>query len=124
LIKLGRHAEAARAGDRALTLLKEASAADDTRYNLACVYSLSSGVALKDTGLAPGQRQHKANQYAARAVELLAQSQATGSFRNPGNRQLLEKDTDLDPLRSRHDFKNLLVLEQRGNDEKTASPDR
>jgi eukaryotic-like serine/threonine-protein kinase len=47
--------------------------------------------------------------YAVRAVELLAQAKAIGYFKDPVQRAALTKNQNLDPLRTRDDFKQLLA---------------
>jgi tetratricopeptide (TPR) repeat protein len=62
-------------------------------YDFACVYALASGKT-------PGKEQA----YADRAMELLRRAVQAG-WRNAAH---MRKDTDLDPLRGREDFKQLL----------------
>jgi tetratricopeptide (TPR) repeat protein len=69
-------------------------------YNAACVYTLSSA-AVKDDD----RRQES---YAAQAVALLRRAQAAGYFKNVSNVELLKTDSDLDALRRRNDFADLL----------------
>jgi serine/threonine protein kinase len=72
-------------------------------YGAACVHALASAAAADD---APVRER-----YAARAVELLRAAIDRG-FKEVGK---LQKDRDLDPLRSRDDFKKLLdEVEARG----------
>ena len=66
----------------------------DQWYNFACAYSAAS---VKLAG--------KREEYAARAVELLAKAVAKG-FDEPGH---LAADGDLDPLRGRADFRKLVA---------------
>ncbi len=63
-------------------------------YNFACVYSLAS-TKLDD----------KKKEYADRAMELLQQAVKAGW----NDAKHTSKDTDLDPLRDREDFKKLLA---------------
>lgn len=63
-------------------------------YDIACVYALASA---KDTA--------KREQYAARAIELLRRAVAKG-YQDADH---LAKDTDLDPLRGREDFRKLVA---------------
>jgi hypothetical protein len=63
-------------------------------YNFACVYSVASGKM-------PDNRQ----EYTDRAMELLRKSVNAG-FKDAAN---MAKDTDLDPLREREDFKKLVA---------------
>jgi len=64
---------------------------------MACVCALAAGVVKEDARLQ--------GQYAARAVELLRQAVATG-FRDVPT---LRKDSALDAVRHREDFKQLLA---------------
>jgi serine/threonine protein kinase/tetratricopeptide (TPR) repeat protein len=93
LARLKEHAKATAEAD-ALAQAKEASA--DALYNAACVYSVSSW--------AVGDDAKQAEQYAARAVALLQQAVAKG-YKNVEH---LKKDSDLDVLRQREDYKKLL----------------
>lgn len=76
-------------------LAKGASA--ETFYNAACVFALSAAT--------PSLDLHRADQYGARAVELLHKAVAKG-YRNV---EAMSKDDDLRVLRERADFKQLLA---------------
>jgi tetratricopeptide (TPR) repeat protein len=65
----------------------------DQWYDIACIYAVASG---KIGG--------KKQEYADRAMELLHKAVKAG-YKDAG---LMKKDSDLDPLRSREDFKKLL----------------
>jgi hypothetical protein len=77
-------------------------------YNLACLSALSSAAVGKDASLPQADRDQLAERHAAQAVERLGQAQAAGFFKDPAKIEHLKKDADLDPLRSRDDFKKLL----------------
>jgi tetratricopeptide (TPR) repeat protein len=77
-------------------------------YNLACVHALSSEAARADTRLSKAEQDDRSETYAASAIKLLRQCEHAGFFRTPAQIDLLQKDRDLDPLRSRADFKDLL----------------
>ena len=62
-------------------------------YDFACVYAVASG-----------KIADKKKEYADRAMELLRKAVKAG-FVNAAH---MKKDTDLDPLREREDFKKLL----------------
>src|SRR5205085_11428573 len=101
LIHLGDYARAAaEAGELARLKLPP-----DACYDLACVWSLCIPAAKKDAKLTPADRDRLTEEYAARAVELLRQARAGGFFRPAENVDLLKQDPDLDPVRSRDDFK-------------------
>jgi tetratricopeptide (TPR) repeat protein len=94
LARAGEHAKAyAEAND--LADGKDLSAT--TLYNLACVCSIAATAAKEDAKLA--------EQYQARSLELLRQAVAMGY----NDVQKIKVDKDLDALRSRDDFKNLMA---------------
>jgi hypothetical protein len=105
----------ARSGDHARAevdaneLAKDESASSDAFYDLACIFSLSAAAAAKDTKLPEPERDKLPDKYAARAVELLAKAGASGHFKDPARVEHLKKDSDLDPLRTREDYKKLLA---------------
>jgi serine/threonine protein kinase len=69
-------------------------------YNAACVYALSSAQ-VREAALS--------DQYAARAVALLRQAQEKGYFNAPARVEHMKKDADLESLRGRTDFQELLA---------------
>jgi hypothetical protein len=77
-------------------------------YNFPCIYSLASAVVLKDDKLSPSEQKRLAERYAAKSVELLQKARADGFFETPGFVNYLSKDTDLQPLWERGDFKKLI----------------
>jgi tetratricopeptide (TPR) repeat protein len=102
LTGLGEHAAAARTAEQLASL--GVSPATDM-YNAACVLALCVPLAAKDTKLPEAERPKQARAYTDRAMELLRQAIAKG-YQDIAH---LKKDTDLDPLRSREDFKKLLA---------------
>jgi hypothetical protein len=78
-------------------------------YNLACVYSQASAAAQRDAKLPPADRDRRAEQYAARAVELLGLAHKDSFFKPADTVQHLKKDPDLDPLRQRADYGKLMA---------------
>lgn len=75
----------------------------------ACVFSVALVGLAKDKTLSDKQRAELADSYAARSVELLRQAikagyRKFGKIRDPGP----AGDRDLDPLRSRNEFKQFL----------------
>ena len=76
-------------------------------YNFACVYSMSSAAAAKDAALPASEREKFADQYGRLAVELLERAHTAGSIA-AGLGDYLKRDTDLDALRARDDFKKLV----------------
>jgi tetratricopeptide (TPR) repeat protein len=73
-------------------------------YAAACGLSLCIPVVEKDPQADAGRRQQQARFYGDRALALLRTAVARG-YKDLAN---LKKDTDLDPLRGRDDFRNLL----------------
>jgi hypothetical protein len=76
---------------------------------VAYVHSLCSAAAANDASLPPAERERLADQYGARAVELLRKAQEAGHFKNPGRVEHLKTDKDLDPIRNRSDFQAFLA---------------
>jgi WD40 repeat protein len=76
-----------------------------TLYNLACLDSLSSALARRVRGSRSQAHELSGTEYADRAMTWLRRSVAAG------NRDLdhMKQDTDLDPLRSRPDFQELMM---------------
>jgi tetratricopeptide (TPR) repeat protein len=110
LARMGTHARATAEVD---ALANDASAPKGDLYDAACVYSLSVAAARKDPKLSPAEREKLAERYASRAVELLRRAMQKG-YRDVKN---AKADKDLDPLRERPDFKQLLAeLEAKGKD--------
>jgi serine/threonine-protein kinase len=83
--------------------------ANHTVYSAACLFSRASVEVGRDAKRAAGERQALAEQYAARAVALLRRNQAQGYFKEPALVADLKRNTDLAPLRSREDFRKLLL---------------
>lgn len=101
---LARSGEHARATAEAELLAEPANALKEVVYDAACIYSLSSAGVSSNAQLA--------ERYAARAVELLRRASQKG-FRDVKH---IEKDSDLDSLRQREDFKKLLAeLQSKGS---------
>jgi len=74
-------------------------AADTVRYNVACAYAQAARFG------EPADRQ----MWATKAFESLIALADLGHFTLPGKVALVEKDTDLDPLRDRTDFQQFLA---------------
>jgi tetratricopeptide (TPR) repeat protein len=106
-VRMDRAASQARAGKaaeavaEAEVLAKDPAASGNHLYNAACVYALASA-AVKDDA-----KQQEA--YAGQAVALLRRAQSTGLFKDRKWVEHLKKDTDLDVLRSREDFKKCVA---------------
>jgi tetratricopeptide (TPR) repeat protein len=102
--KLERFAEASRDWDRTFELTEEliqgGKPAPDSLYEAARLYAVASAQ-VKDKAAK--------ERYAARAVALLEQLRVQGCFRDETRATHLKKETDLDPLRQREDFRKLLA---------------
>ncbi len=68
----------------------------------------ADAAAAKDKSLAKDDRTRLAEQYAARAVALLAKARAAGYFNRAPVLEHMKNDPDLTPLRDRDDYKKLL----------------
>jgi tetratricopeptide (TPR) repeat protein len=113
--QLQRSAALARAGEHATAVAavaplvpKSAAPGDSTFFELARVYSLATAAAAVDARLSPEQRRQEAGSYAQRGMELLGEARNAGFFKVPANLEKLRKDPDLEGLRSREDFQQLL----------------
>jgi serine/threonine-protein kinase len=102
LLDLGEHAAAAEA---ALDLARGAIDAANDTYGAACLLSRCASLAEKDTQLPEVRRKELARSYSDQAVDLLRQAVGKG-YRDAAH---LKTDSDLDVLRSREDFQELLA---------------
>src|SRR5262249_2952185 len=74
-------------------------------YNASCTLSRCVALALKDSSLSESRRKELAQNYASQAMALLRQAVAKG-YKDVAH---MKKDTDLDPIRGREDFKKLVA---------------
>ncbi|HEV3237117.1 MAG TPA: serine/threonine-protein kinase, partial [Gemmataceae bacterium] len=88
-------------------LARKQSAPPDTLYDLACVYSQCSAAVRQDAQLAKAEQDQRAEECAARAVELLKKAKAAGFFKAAARIEAMRKDKDLEPIRERQDFQEL-----------------
>ncbi len=95
------------AGNDARRAATHASTDAITRYNLACVFALSVNAARNDPKLPQAEKDVLADRYAVEAIEYLRKLKAEGYFKVPARATALAKDTDLESLRSRDDFRRL-----------------
>jgi serine/threonine-protein kinase len=105
LARLGRHGPAT---GEAEAVAGRAAKDGNLLYSAACVFALSSASVREDAGRDLAERGYLAERYAVRAVGLLSQVQQCGIFKNPTAVAQLKKDSALDSLRSRADFKKLV----------------
>jgi serine/threonine-protein kinase len=106
LAQLGEHV---RATAEAEALTSETSAPGGVLYGAACVYGCASAAARAQAGPSEPSPTRLAEEYAVRALALLARARTAGYFRDPAAVERLQKDRDLDPLRAREGFKELLA---------------
>jgi hypothetical protein len=102
LVHLGAHARAAGVAEE---LAAVTGVPASVVYDAACVCALCVPPVGKDAALSLAERGQLAEKYAARAVALLRRA-ATAGYKDAGH---MKKDSDLDPLRSRDDFKKLIA---------------
>jgi serine/threonine-protein kinase len=76
-----------------------------TLYDLACVLSLSAAAGARDATRPLPARDKDAGSWAREAVGLLERARRAGFFKNPSAVARMRKDSDLDFLRSRDDFR-------------------
>jgi serine/threonine-protein kinase len=105
---LARAAEHARASAEVAILAGDAAVSADGLYSLACTSALCISAAQADKRLAPARREDLARGHASQAIALLRRLQAQGWFRDAEHAKALREDTDLDSLRHRDDFRQLL----------------
>jgi hypothetical protein len=103
-VVLARAGDHGRAAAEAATLAEKGSVKDEGLYNAGCAYSLCIPAVRKDAKLTAAEREDKAHRYADRAMELLTRVRAA-----PFMTADFLKDADLDPVRSRPDFQQLVA---------------
>jgi serine/threonine-protein kinase len=106
LARMGEHAQAMAEVDK---LAVDQPVAADTYYQLALVGCWASVAVRRDAKLAPTAREKLAEQYGARAVELLAKAHAAGYFKSTAVIEKLRKEPEFEPLRSRTDYRKFLL---------------
>ncbi len=111
LARRGKPADAAATADKLADL---APTNGPSLYNAVCGHALAAS-ASEDGAKAK-------EQYAARAVALLGKAHEVGYFKDRKNIERLKSDGDLDALRQRDDFKQLLADLERGASPKPPEP--
>jgi eukaryotic-like serine/threonine-protein kinase len=76
------------------------------------IYSLAAGSVGADEKLPPSERKKLADQYAARAIEILVAAHAKNHFKSPSSMGNLQEDPELQALRERPEFKKLISAVQ------------
>lgn len=104
--RLGQHARAVQEAD---ALLQSPDLSAESRFDLACAYSLSARAAACDQQLTPQDQATQANAYAVRAVNLLTELSGQGYFSEPEAWGRIGTDADLDPIRANADFQAWLA---------------
>jgi serine/threonine protein kinase len=108
LARLGKHGEAAAEAE---AVAGQASAGPDIPYCLACVHALCAEAVLRDKGLEDRERQAAA--HGNQAMRLLERAHAAGYFRKAAMVEQVKKDPDLEALRRRGDFRELVGRAER-----------
>jgi serine/threonine-protein kinase len=116
LLELGEHAAAEAAAELARVAFDPAGDA----YKAACFFSRCIPLAEQDAKLPQARRQELTKSYGDRAVQALRQALAKG-YKDAAN---VKKDSDLDPLRGRDDFRKLLAELDKGAGKGKPSDDR
>src|SRR5262249_5740576 len=98
----GRHADLARL---AADLTREVSTSGEIHYHATCYAARAVKALALDTALAPAERARLADGYVRQAVELLRRAVQLGWK----DRQHMFLDGDLDPLRPRQEFRDLMA---------------
>jgi hypothetical protein len=101
----GRAGDHARAAAEADAIGRSAKLPATFCYDLACVHALNAAGAGRDPALPLPRRAKLAEEYARQAVALLQRAAAVGYFASAANVAQLDKDSDLDALRPRDDYR-------------------
>jgi hypothetical protein len=110
----GRRRPVERPAAEATEVARGKSLTGEILYSLACVYSQAAAAARRDTRLAEGESAALAERHAVLALEALARARMQGYFKKATLVEHLKRDTDIDPLRAREDFKTLLAELEKG----------
>jgi serine/threonine-protein kinase len=106
-LQLARRGDYSQASAQAGVLAKHASARAGLLYDAGRVEALAAAAASRDQAVSGDERDKRAGQHAARAVELLGQAGKAGYFATPARLDQLATEPDLAPLRARKDFQEL-----------------
>ncbi len=104
-VRLGRHAEAVRAADE----LAKKFTAGWVLFDGARIIGSAIPAARADGALDGPEREKHGEHYARRCLELLAQAQRAGFFKDEAGRSRLQTDLGLAEVRSRPDFKHFVA---------------
>src|SRR5205807_617677 len=106
LARTGDHTQAVREAQEAMDGKQPSS---EVLYEAGLTHALAVAAVRRDMLLSPPERDRQAEEYAARAVELLQKAQEAGYFRERAAREELRNDPELEPLQGREDFRKLLA---------------
>jgi len=82
--------------------------ASDDCYNLGCLYALEAAAVRKDPNVSPADRARLVGSHIADAMRWLKSAAVAGFFRDSAMRDHALKDTDLEILRDRPEFRRLI----------------
>jgi serine/threonine protein kinase len=122
LISLAHVGSYRRAADGAQALAAKPELSGFVLYQLACVYAVAIPAVRSDAGIPSSKCDRLVDQYETTAVEFLRRAAAAGLFKDPAHLKALEKDEDLQPLRTRTDFQELLRMVKSAVPAKAAGP--
>jgi serine/threonine protein kinase len=83
-------------------------------FEVARYYATAATAVQHSSTMGEEDRHRLADRYTINAVRMLTKAWETGYFQDPANRDKLRKEKDLDPLRSRDDFKRLMAKVNEG----------
>jgi tetratricopeptide (TPR) repeat protein len=95
-----------RAAAEADDLARTATPSGSLFYELACIHALNSVSASRDPARPLARREKQSEEYARQAVTQLRRAATAGEFRDPAKVAHLDKDSDLDSLRRRDDYRD------------------
>ncbi len=98
-----------RATAEADAVAASAEISGETLYHLAATYAESVAAVRQDAKLSRQETERRAEQYATRALALLARARTAGFFQTPAARANFIKESNFDPLRSRADFRQFVT---------------
>src|SRR5262249_6078005 len=101
--------------DRALAQMdlvtKSGNLSGEDYYNLACFYSRAAGVVRSDERRKSDERSRLFRAYVADGIGALKKAADTGCFRQAEMREAAQKDSDLEILRGREEFRRVVRSE-------------
>ncbi len=100
--------EAARALAQAQLVQPTPNISDEDCYNLACIYSRSATNLRNNQGLPSDQRANLVESHISSSLRWLKAAAETGIFGKPEWQDQAKKDSDLDILRDRPEFRQLI----------------